>query len=568
MKLDNQDPELTLIAIAENEPTREFFAIIKFRDVDGEMREIRVPRSILRNRKLLRDGLATAGAYFSLSDDVNVSALDNLVTNDNHAARWKYVPSVGWQENGKAFILPRKVIGKSSSPIKLKPPMFQSSTQRVKIGKRGTHEAWVETVAKPAQFSSGMVFGICCALAAPLLRPAKLGSFGVLISGPSKVGKSTLLVAAASVIGIGQEKDLSNFKTTPAAFGELPALFNDSLLPLNELALLNGGASERYEKLRDLAYGIAEGRGKTYSDLASDKMHAREWRCVALANGEESADQIAERAGETRLAGEAIRFIDLKATYEDDPDIFDRTPHSVTPMQRPKWFEEQCRKIRKGCSANHGVVLDRFIKYLIGARKEIARDIQKLSNDFMLMVEKSGDALEVRHLARCFAHVYAAGIIGVRSKSLPWGELLVRNCITRCYRNARLQLKSEGQLLQQGLTTLREKLASITLPHVQVGKVSSIAARCKRGFYRKTSLGQEITIHPDEFKSWFDDRRQPSIVLQWLRSKNALPGKPVPPANPGIAIVWAESQPKWPDGSRPRSIVIDLHGDVLKPSNI
>ena len=308
MSIQDQEPELKLIAIAENEPTREFYAIIEFRDIDGETRKIKVPRSILKNRKLLRDALATAGAYFALSDDTNITALDNLATKENTAARWKYVSSVGWQENGKAFVLPRKVIGNTSSPIKLKPPIFQSSTQQVKIGKRGTHQAWVETVAKPARFSSGMVFGICCALSAPLLRMANLSSFGVLMSGPAKVAKSTLLVAAASVIGIGQEKDLSNFKTTPAAFGELPALFNDSLLPLNELALLNGHASERHEKLRDLAYGFAEGRGKTYSDFASTKTHARERRCVALANGEESADQIAERAGEVRLAGEAIHL--------------------------------------------------------------------------------------------------------------------------------------------------------------------------------------------------------------------------------------------------------------------
>jgi hypothetical protein len=186
----------------------------------------------------------------------------------------------------------------------------------------------------------------------------------------------------------------------------------------------------------------------------------------------------------------------------------------------------------------------------------------------MSMVAEPAEGLEVRHLARCFAHVYAAGVIGCRAKSLPWSEQLVRNCVRRCYLNARSQLKSEGQLLQQGRAALRKKLASIILPHVQAGKVSSLAASCKLGFYRKAPLGHAITIRPDVFKSWFDNRRQPSIVLQWLRSKNALPGKPVPPVNPGTAIVWAESQPQWPDGLRTRSIVIDLHGDILKPSNI
>jgi hypothetical protein len=31
----------------------------------------------------------------------------------------------------------------------------------------------------------------------------------------------------------------------------------------------------------------------------------------------------------------------------------------------------------------------------------------------------------------------------------------------------------------------------------------------------------------------------------------------------GTSITWAESQPQWPDGSRPRSIVIDLCAGVF-----
>ena len=49
-----------------------------------------------------------------------------------------------------------------------------------------------------------------------------------------------MLLAAASVIGYGREQDLPNFRATDAAFGEIPAAFNDSFLPLNEL-----GAAQR-----------------------------------------------------------------------------------------------------------------------------------------------------------------------------------------------------------------------------------------------------------------------------------------------------------------------------------
>jgi hypothetical protein len=58
-------------------------------------------------------------------------------------------------------------------------------------------------------------------------------------------------------------------------------------------------------------------------------------------------------------------------------------------------------------------------------------------------------------------------------------------------------------------------------------------------------------------------RRQPALVLRWLQSKKVLPCKPALPANSGNAIVWTESQPEWPDGSRRRSIAIALSGGLL-----
>ena len=71
------------------------------------------------------------------------------------------------------------------------------------------------------------------------------------------------------------------------------------------------------------------------------------------------------------------------------------------------------------------------------------------------------------------------------------------------------------------------------------------------------------TIRAEAFKEWFPDIRQPNIVLKFLRSKNALPSRR-PPTKNGVAIVWAESQPKWPDGTRPRSVVIDVQPDLFK----
>ena len=47
-KTDRKSLQLRLVAIAEDEATREFIAIIKFRDINGQIRRLEQPKSSLR----------------------------------------------------------------------------------------------------------------------------------------------------------------------------------------------------------------------------------------------------------------------------------------------------------------------------------------------------------------------------------------------------------------------------------------------------------------------------------------------------------------------------------------
>jgi hypothetical protein len=159
----------------------------------------------------------------------------------------------------------------------------------------------------------------------------------------------------------------------------------------------------------------------------------------------------------------------------------------------------------------------------------------------------------------------AAGILGVRFKTLPWSERVVRSCVRRCYLDARRALRTESDLLRQGLRVLRKKLGGEgMLDLTQADEVSKHALKASDGYFQRTKLGLEATIRAGRFKMWFKDPRQPAIVLRWLYAKSALSTKGTPPTKPGIGIVWAESQPQWPGGSRPRSISIDLSSRLLE----
>ena len=557
--------EIWLKAVAEDEARKEFQAVIKFSDIDGNDRLLSVPLSDLEDLKVLRKTLRNAGCYFSKSGDKAKAALTALAGSTANAKRWKFPARVGWYDGHRQFVHPQRVLGKMRDHTLIKPPVAHARNHNLCLEMRGSHKKWLESVAVPVAHSSRMVLGICMALAAPLLDFTGLNSFGILVHGPGKAGKSTLLVVAGSVVGFASEQELPNFRTTDAALGEIPASFSDMLLPMNELGLLKGNAVERGQRVRDLAYGFAEGRGTTYSKFApiNQSDAGRKWRSIFLASGEEAIERISELAGQTRATGAAIRWIDLPATRNGADDIFDFCPKEIAGQNRRAWVQQRCVTSREGCRAHHGVALKHFIGQAIKRRKTIAADLDALTRQFVEKVTNEEDGQAVRHLATCFGHIAGAGVLGVRFGTVPWSKRFVLKCIRRCYNDARRALRTEKDLLHEGLRSLREGIDSKLLKVSRNKLHGKSAWKAAEGYREKTNHGIRVTIRGEAFKGWFADQRQPGIVLSWLHSQNALSSKRGPSGSSTPAITWAESQPLWPDGSRPRSIVLELGPGVL-----
>jgi putative DNA primase/helicase len=555
--------DLRLLATAEDKASGEFFGVIEYRDICGGVRGVRVSLAELNELKAMKKLLANAGAYFSEDDEENLEALWAVKKSAEKTERWVLAPALGWYDDYRHFVRPRGVIGSQPNDVKICPPRKMGEHVSL-IRTRGTHKKWIEHVAGPAKYSSRMVLAICAAFAAPLLKVVDMTSFAIFLTGASKMGKSTVTLAAGSVIGLGTEDDLPNFRTTDAAFGELPRDFNDSVMPLNEFGLLKGTANERRQRQRELAYGFAEGRGTTYSRFVPVEKSVKnsKWSSIIIANGEETSDELAMHAGEIRMGGETVRWIDLPAAKLGCPDVFDRAPSFKSPAKRSAWYAKQCAAVRDGCTRYHGKAHRHFIRRVIKRRRTIRGELIALRDSFVKLVTKNETDHVIQHLAKNFGIVYAAGVLAVRFGTVPWSEDLVLEGIRRCYRDARREIKTEADLLRRALRRLSRRVAdrTIVMPADQ-----SMPKRLGRADgYRGQGLAcNRITVRAEAFKDWFDDPRQPKLVLELLSSKHCLPNRPKPPKG-GRGIVWAESQPQWPDGTRRRSVVIDVKADLFK----
>jgi Domain of unknown function (DUF927) len=541
---------LQLIAIAEDTGTEEFFAVIRFRTVRGRFRKKHFPLSALDDVKDLRKELIDRGAYFAPDSEDPFASIRALQMAKDHAQHWIYAKALGW--SGGKFVHANGVIGNQDQHCLLKPPRAIHPAAK-KMKKSGTLRGWREQVAMPAAQSSRMVSAICGAFGAPLLKFTDVGTFALFLTGPSKIGKSTLTLAAGSTQGFGTEKALPNFRCTDAALGELPGQFNGHALTLNEFGLLRGNPKERRQRQREFVFGAAEGHGTTYSQMSpAAKAGQNEYGTILIANGEETSDKLAMHAGEFRLAGECSRWMDLPAIEPGSPDIFDFAPE-LGKKERAAWFSKTCAAVRRGCRRHHGVASRHFVRNLMKSRKTVRAELAQLRDSFVQAVAEGETDQVVLHMAKNFGHLYAAGVLAVQFKTVRWSEKLVMTCIGRSFRAARREIKTEAELLRRALLSLKAKAKSRTT--LLDKKHMTPSLRTVDGYRRKDGKEKTVvTVRAEAFKRWFKDARQARLVLDYLRKHGRLICSGTP--GHGQSIKWAESQPTWPDATRVRSIVI------------
>jgi putative DNA primase/helicase len=316
-------------------------------------------------------------------------------------ARITIVPRTGWHsvDDKKVFALPGEGIGIVGRVI------LAAEVTASHYTSFGALEDWQGSVAKLAAAHGRARFAIASAFVSPLLALTGADGGGINLRGPSSIGKTTLLAAAASVWGRGDERGfIRTWRGTGNGIEAAATQFSDTFLPLDEIGVASG------HEVGNVVYSIAGGIGKQRANRDGSAKTPSTWRIFILSSGEISiADKIRE-GGKRARAGQEIRILDLNADARKGFGVFDSGEDP----------EQLARDLRQAAITCYGTAGPAFIRAIIAKTDDVAAIAQESLNTFREQVAANVQSGQVLRAANRIGLVSVAGELAIQLGILPW----------------------------------------------------------------------------------------------------------------------------------------------------
>ena len=328
------------------------------------------------------------------------------------------VEQPGWGVTN--FALPNGIVvapsGRKSKPVVLFTPI------RGRCRARGTIDEWLRDVAEPLSDQLLAMFVLMIMFAPPLLRIVNRSSnFGLELSGPKGVGKSTLQFLAASVVGPALSRWGLNYwrsaNATAAGLEGVIAEHADLPLVIEETNLFAAGETERNRaaKFNEFVFRLADGTAKArHKDYGQQR-----FRFVYLTSTNEPLDEILGGQRSAVSDAAADRLLTLPIGPERPHGVFDFIPEGHSDAAA------FARALSHGASLHFGTAMRTFLQGLVDARctnaVALRRRIESLQSKFRKAVGVDMNSGSATRVADAFGLVYAAGKLAKRYGALPTG---------------------------------------------------------------------------------------------------------------------------------------------------
>ena len=488
-KLEFVCSKLDVVAMIRDKHSGQWGKLLQWQDHERQCHEWAMPMAALQGDGAeVRRELAAGGLEVSQNLKLR-HALLSYLSETKTEARARGVEQTGWHrcEDGYVFVLPDQAIGASSEVVR-----FQTDSLTRTYAVKGTMEGWRTGVSALCVGNSRCVLALCTGFASMLLHFVGLESGGINIKGNSSTGKTTALVAAASVFG-GPDY-VNRWRATANGLESVATLHNDTLLVLDELAQVDP------KEAGEIAYMLANGQGKQRSARTGAAKPRQSWRLLFLSAGEIGLAQHMADGGKKAKAGQEVRLVDIEADAQQGLGLFD-TLHGHADGAALS------TAIKLAAGSHHGHAVLAFAKVLAESVNElpglIAQEVAAFTKNCLPGGESGG---QVHRVCERFALVAIAGELATANGITGWeaGEAL--HAVKRCFLE---WLATRGGTTNAEPGAMIEAVRSFISKHEEArftdfGIANSSVYRPtinRAGWRRKVGDGHEYLLDPNVFKT-------------------------------------------------------------------
>jgi uncharacterized protein (DUF927 family) len=338
--------------------------------------------------------------------------------------RARVVDRLGWHtDHGQpTFVLPDAAYGAGADKMVefiYRDAGGQNNPYRVK----GSVEDWREHIGRLCIGNSRLALATSLAFASSLLLIVGEQSGGVHFVGESSHGKTTGVIVGASVGGA--PKDIVvQWRATSNGLEAVCEQRCDGLLCLDEMGQVDA------KEAGEIAYMIANNKGKSRMSRSAEARKSKEWRLLFLSSGEISlGDKMAE-VGKKSRAGQEIRLLDIPADAGVGMGMFENL-HGTGSAGA---FAEQLKRAAQEC---HGAPLREFVEqiaqWLANDPEGTKSALRDLRDDFIREYLPGGASGQVRSACGRFGLIAAAGEIATSFDLTGWPKGEATQAVVTCF---------------------------------------------------------------------------------------------------------------------------------------
>jgi uncharacterized protein (DUF927 family) len=375
---------------------------LRWRDNDGRLHSRHVADAALHgDRSALCGGLADEGLTINRSQH---QALVTYLSGAPVKGRVTIVHRTGWHEIGghRCFKLPNENIGSENcEPVILDVPVsgpYEAS---------GTLQDWQQGVGAMSGDHALAVLAISTALAGPLVHVAGTEGGGIHFFGHSSLGKTTLVLLAASVWG--PPSFMRSWRSTANGLEGLAALSSDTVLILDEFGQIDA------REVAAALYSLANGTGKQRAERDGSPQEPKSWRALILSSGEITTEtKLAEDKSKKARAGQLVRMLDVPADKGFGFGAFDSAGSHGDAGKLAKAFKH-------AASSAYGTVGPEFVRRII-AKDVSSERVRDLIAKFVSSEVPPGADGQIERAAQRLGLIAAAGGLATALGVTPWQD--------------------------------------------------------------------------------------------------------------------------------------------------